>query len=273
MKKGMIPLLFLLLFLFGCKPSSLYGGVKITNLIIEEYAGDKHSVSFMVDNTNTFATDCYAKIVLDEQTKFYDLGIVPAKTKKTKELTLSFKSGDTQIRIEPVCKEVDGSIVEKCGGVEDPIDRLVCGSIKEKPALQQCVTRKTSQEKVFCAALLSNDAQLCYYILNPQKYWCLAYITGDNSLCEKIESLERKDLCYMDIGMNKRDESLCKKIKDETKKITCEASLNLDADMCLRGDERSMLACIANIAEFTGNEQLCEKLTDLKEECYSWLGK
>lgn len=273
MKKRFI-LLLLLLFLAGCKFGiEQQNGTVIKDVIINELEGGNHSISFNIKNFNDFSVDCYARILLGNRTALCSVGVIKARNEEKKQTIINLKNGKTQIKVEPVCKEISDSVIQKCGDLKGYTDRRICELELENPELKQCSMEKSNQMKLFCIALTLNNFQICQYMLTPKRHWCAAYISEDYSLCEKIIDLKEKDWCYMDIGMNKKDKDICEKVNDEAKKTSCMGAVLSDADMCLKGDKKNTQACIMNVIESTGDKILCEKLSNsLKEECYSIFG-
>lgn len=268
MKKGFV-LLLLLIFLFGCK-SEQKNGITIENIVISDLAGNNHSLSYDIKNFDSFPVDCYAKISLGNRIVIRDIGIIGPENEEKKQTIISLKNEKIQIKVEPVCKEISDSVIQKCGDLKRYTDRRICELELENPKLKQCSMKKSNQIKLFCMALTLNNPQICQYMITPKRHWCEAYISGDYSLCEKITNLKEKDWCYMDIGMNKKDKAICEKVNDEAKKTSCMGVVLSDADMCLKGDKKNTLPCIMNVAESTGDKTLCGKLSDnLKEKCYS----
>lgn len=263
--------LFLSILVLGCQfKQEQRTGVVIEDVLINKINGNNCSVSFNVKNFDNFAVDCYAKISVYKKPKLMNLGIIEPRSEEKKQIFLKINDTNTPVKIEPVCRGVNSSTIQRCGNLKSYVDRRICEFEPENPQLEQCYARETGQEKLFCMALVTNNSEICQNFLEYKKYWCTAYITGDFSQCEKITDQDQKDECYTDIGMNKRNKDVCQKINNEAKKTSCMAVIDSDADSCLKGDPNSKLVCIINIIEHTGDKTVCEKLGDLKEQCYSY---
>lgn len=267
-KFGILFLLILVIGLMGgCKPGlEQKTGVVVENVVLES---KNNLVSFNIQNFDNFIVDCYARVILNDRlVALRNIGVIEPKSEEKKQINLGVTNTNAQIKIEPVCMEVNSLTVQKCGDLEEYIDRRICELEPENPGVKQCYAKKTLSEKMFCMALITNNPEICRRMLTSRKYWCTAYITGDFSQCENIIDINGKDRCYMDIGMNRRDKNICEKINDQAKKTSCMAAVSLDADACLKGSQIDEMSCILIIAEVTGDKTLCEKLTDSKEECY-----
>lgn len=265
--------LFLSIIMLGCqfKPEQ-QTGVIIQNIQVNGLKENKPYVSFKIKNFNNFTVDCYGKISFDNKTTLSGIGIVKPGIKEEKQISLnSITDANVKIKIEPICRGMSDLVVQKCGNIKTYTDRILCEFELKNPRVKQCYGRETGAGKLFCAALVTNNPKICNYIVSYKRHWCTAYITGNFSYCDKITDQDKKDWCYMDIGMNKGNKNICEKISDSAKKTSCMAVISSDANACLKGSKQDELICILNIIEIMGDKSLCEKLGDSKTECYSSL--
>jgi len=156
--------------------------------------------------------------------------------------------------------------------VQEPELPTISDLAGQDPSFKQCLGRPIP-DQYFCAAIIKNNADYCGGIGTTfQKTLCKAHIERNPELCEDLH--DSKDSCYKDYAINKRDEELCRKIKDPDKKNSCLGATTSNPELCKGINEGDKFTCIVNLAEFTGNKELCELLAD-KEPCYehlSWIG-
>jgi len=155
--------------------------------------------------------------------------------------------------------------------VQEPGIPKISDLAEQDPSFKQCLDRPIP-DQYFCAAIIKNNADFCEGTGTiPQKTLCKAHIEKNPELCEDL--LDFKDWCYQDYAINKGDKELCKKIKNPDKKDSCIGATTSNPELCKGINEEDKFICIVNLAEFTGNKELCEMLED-KDSCYehlSWI--
>lgn len=266
MKKWLLLLLFLLI-LTGCKFGLEQKGVMVKDVVVTKLDSNNRSISFSVKNLNNSAADCYVNISLDEKELHKDIGVIEAKSEKKKQIISAFKNEKSQISIKPICRWIDEYTVKKCN-IGDYINRRICESALKKPRLQQCLDSNITSYRLFCISLISKRPEICNYIKSSsRRNWCKAYITGNISFCENIRDGKKKDWCYTDLGINFKNLTICDKVSDVKSRTSCIAVATSKPELCLEGAEEFKIACVTNIAELTGNKNICELLGEQKEEC------
>jgi len=97
-------------------------------------------------------------------------------------------------------------------------DSLLCDKINNQPERNSCYLN---------IAIKKNDQSLCEKMDETEivEEWkqdtqiiCMATVSGDKSLCEKINRESEKEDCYFGVAVEKKDDSLCEKTgiaKDE----------------------------------------------------------
>lgn len=133
-------------------------------------------------------------------------------------------------------------------------DSRYCGYIPREACFRSC-TVQTISECFFRFAVMGNDPLLCNDIPDYFRQICLLKLTGELGVCEEVENVKERDLCYgMNVqfahGLSRRIES-CERIYD-----------NVTRDLCYVQIENGL----DNVSDV---EQVCAKMVnlDLKESC------
>lgn len=114
---------------------------------------------------------------------------------------------------------------ELCEVVVDQISKDLCysGIATEKENISICNKIKTyrKDECYKDVAIKKQDISICNEIETQDfKYWCIAVVTSNPSLCGKINAGNRVDICYMKFVMEGNYE-FCDKIVNEALRQSC----------------------------------------------------
>ncbi|MBN1940845.1 MAG: hypothetical protein JW772_01540 [Candidatus Diapherotrites archaeon] len=150
-------------------------------------------------------------------------------------------------------------------------DISVCEGLSNQTSKEQCYSAvaAATQDLSICETLIEliDNKENCYLNVGLER--------GDDSLCEKVTVLARKDLCYDQIAKRKRDVTICTKIQELEKEESCHTiiaweTLNeSDCEQIPTTEKKD--TCYSGISARTGKSELCNKITEIekRDSCYN----
>jgi len=181
-----------------------------------------------------------------------------------------------------------------------PYEKAYCYRIVgEEPKVDLCKDVEQDYEgyRDMCylgMAEIFEDPSLC----DKMEWWndlCEIEFQKDDSMCDDIEDIEFKEMCYSDIAKNLKDPSICEKIEEQEYKDECYKDLSTcdkiydltDRNQCYLAKARNTSdceevqgeedkdSCYWNVAEYLKDVSICEELQNLrwKDGCYRSLAR
>jgi len=146
-----------------------------------------------------------------------------------------------------------------CVGFEKQIEKP--NAVLPAPVVN--TTENTEEEIEEYEEIILSD--LCKGLYGTQKKICLAIYENNFSICENQE-------CLIEFAKNKSSEDACNQIETESYKYYCLSIIKGTEQCLLAKSENGKNKCLADYANYTGEENLCTKITEengeFKKQCY-----
>lgn len=149
-------------------------------------------------------------------------------------------------------------ILFACIGFEKEIEKPI--AVLPAPTVNESTYEHEETEE----EIIEIKLDLCKGIYGTNKRICLSIHENDYSICENDE-------CLLAFAKNKSNEEACYKMEFEATEYYC-LSIVKNKEQCTLISGNGRNKCLADYANYTGDESLCRKITEengeWKKQCY-----